>query len=123
MPAFVNPDVPTEWKTFQRYITNQPKEDLNEQLKELSANPMLHTMCPSLSTLTKACLTIPVGTTSVECSFSQIKMIKTRRSNRLGETNLSHLMKIAVESPQTLSDEELEQIVDIWNRKSRRICV
>ena len=51
MPAFVNPDVTTEWKTFRRYITNQPKEDLNEQLKELSANPMLHTMCPSVSIL------------------------------------------------------------------------
>ena len=83
---------------------------------------MLHTMCPSLSTLAKVCLTIPVGTASVECSFSQMKMIKTQLRNRLGETNLSHLMKIATESPQTLSDEQLEQIVDIWNRKPRRIC-
>ena len=123
MPALVNPDILTEWKTFQRYITNQPKEDLNGQLKELSANPTLHIMCPSLSTLAKVCLTIPVGTASVERSFSQMKMIKSRLRNRLGETNLSHLMKIAIESPQNLSDEELEQIVDIWNRKSRRICV
>ena len=34
----------------------------NEQLKELSTNSMLETVCPSLSTLAKACLTIPVGT-------------------------------------------------------------
>jgi hypothetical protein len=123
MPAFVRPDLPTEWKTFRRYITNQPKEGLSEQLKELSTNSMLQTMCPSLSALAKVCLTIPVGTASVERSFSQMKMIKTRLRNRLGEANLSHLMKIAIESPQTLSDEELEQIVDIWSRKSRRICV
>ena len=80
---------------------------------------MLETVCPSLSTLAKACLTIPVGTASVELSFSQMKIIKTRLRNRLGDTiDLSHLMKIVIESPQSLSDEELEQVIDIWNRKS-----
>ena len=57
---------------------------MNEQLKELSTNSMLETMCPSLSTLAKDCPTIPVGTASVECSFSQIK---TSLRNRLGDTN------------------------------------
>ena len=52
-------------------ITNQPKEVMNEQLKELSTNLMLETMCPSLSTLENVCLTIPVGTVFVERSFSQ----------------------------------------------------
>ena len=79
---------------------------MSEQLKELSTNSMLQTMCPSLSTLARVCLTIPVGTASVECSFY-----------------LSHVMEIAIESPQTLSNEELEQIVDVWSRKSRRIYV
>ena len=77
MPAFVNSDSPTEWKMYQRYIANQPKEDINEQLKELSTNSMLKTMCLSLSVLAKICLTIPVGTASVERSFSQMKKIKT----------------------------------------------
>ena len=31
MPAFINPDVPTEWKAFRKYITNQPNEDMSEQ--------------------------------------------------------------------------------------------
>ena len=57
-----------------------------------------------------------MGTGSVERSFSQMKVIK--KKNSLGDTNLSHLMKIVIESPQSLSYEELEQIVDIWNRKS-----
>ena len=52
-----------------------------------------------------------------------MKMIKIRLRNSVGNTNLSHLMKIAIESPQSLSDEELEEIVDIWNRISRRISV
>ena len=29
MPAFVSSDLPTECKTFRRYITNQPKEDMH----------------------------------------------------------------------------------------------
>ena len=34
MPAVItsSSDLPTEWKIFQRYITNQPREDIKEQL-------------------------------------------------------------------------------------------
>ena len=80
MPALVSPDLPTEWKTFQRYITNQPKEDMNKQLKELSTYLILETMCLSLSTLVKVCLTIPVGTNSVQCSSSQMNKNPTEES-------------------------------------------
>ena len=76
-PAFVSSDLLIEWKTFRKYITNQPKEDINKQLKELSTSSMLEIMCPGLSTLANICLTIPVGTALVERSFSQMKMIKT----------------------------------------------
>lgn len=123
MPALIASDLETEWKTFRKYISNQSKEDANSQLKELSTSSMLETMFPYLSTLAKICLTIPVGTASVERSFSQMKMIKTRLRSRLGEVSLSHLMKIAIESPQNLSDTEVEQIVEIWDRKPRRIGV
>ena len=123
MPALVSSDLKTEWKTYRRYITNQPKENMKEQLKELSTNSMLETMFPNLSVLAKVCLSIPVGTASVERSFSHMKMIKSRLRSRLGECNLSHLMKISIESPQKLSNDDLEQIVDIWNRKPRRLPV
>ena len=84
---------------------------------------MMQTMFPNLIILANVCLTIPVGTASVERSFSQLKMIKSRLRNRLGEANLSYLMKIALESLETLSDEELEQIMNVWTIKSRRIAV
>ena len=80
-------------------------------------------MFPNLSTLSTVCLFIPVTTASVEQSFSQMKMIKTRLRNRIGETSLSHLMTIAIESPEKLTDNDLENIIDIWNRKPRRIIV
>ena len=83
----------------------------------------LISMFPNLNTLASICLTIPIETASVERNFSQMKMIKTRIRSRLGEKSLSHLMKIAIESPEKLSDSDLENIVDIWPRKSRRTIV
>ena len=59
------------------------------QLQELVTNDMLKTMFPSLNTLANVCLSIPVGTASVEWSFSEMKMIKTRLRNRIGESSLS----------------------------------
>ena len=43
--------------------------------------------------------------------------------NQLGEKSLSYLMKIAIEAPQKLSDDDLETIVGIWTRKPRKIVV
>ena len=84
---------------------------------------MMQTMFPNLSILANVCLTIPVRTASVERSFSNMKMVKTRLRNRLGEANLLYLMKIALESPEALSEEELEQVVSVWTRKPRRTAV
>ena len=77
---------------------------------------MLKTMFPHLNTLANVCMTIPVGTASVERSFSQMKMIKNHLRNRLGEKSLSYLMKIAIKAPQKVSDDNLETIVGIWTR-------
>ena len=57
---------------------------------------------------------------SVERSFSQMKLIKTRLCTRLGELSLSHLMNIAIESPETLSEGDLEEVITVWNRNGRR---
>ena len=93
------------------------------QLHELVTNETLISMFPNLNTLASICLTIPIGTASVERSFSHMKLIKTRLRSCLGGKGLSHLMKIAIESPEKLSDSDLENIVDIWYRSSRRIII
>ena len=90
------------------------------QLKELTTNSMLIAMFPNLSIIANICLSIPVGTASVEWSFSQMKIIKPRLRNRLEEISLSLLMKIAIESSQ-MSDRDLEEVIDIWNRKPQRV--
>lgn len=86
--ALISPDIRTEWKTFRSYLSKQPKGTLYFQLTELTTNEMLITMFPNISTLVNVCLSIPVGTASVERSFSQMKLIKTRLRNRTGESSL-----------------------------------
>ena len=104
-------------------MSKQPKANMKLQLKELVTNGMLTAMSPNLSTLGNICLSIPVSTASVERSFSQMKLLKTRLRNRLSDSSLLHLMTIAIESPDKLSDSDTEEIVNVWNRKSRRVLV
>ena len=68
MPPFIYSDLQTEWKTFRRDITNQPKKEMNEQLKELFTSSLLETVS-MLSTLVNVCLTFLVRSASVEHSF------------------------------------------------------
>ena len=79
----------------------------------------------NLSTLATISLAIPVATASVERSFSQMKLIKTRLCSCLSDTSLSYLIKvlIAIEPPDKLLDSDLEEIVDTWNRKSTKIAI
>ena len=96
---------------------------MKAQLKELASNDMIKTLFPNLSKIGAICLSIPVITASVERSFSQMKLIKTRLRSSLNDKSLSNLMKIALESPDELTDSHLEEVVNMWNRKSRRIVV
>ena len=96
---------------------------MKAQLKELASNDMIKTLFPNLSKMGAICLSIPVTTASVERSFSQMKLIKTHLRSSLNDKSLSNLMKIALESPDELTDSHLEEVVNVWNRKSRRIVV
>ena len=96
---------------------------MKAQLKELASNDMIKTLFPNLSKIGAICLSIPVTTASVERSFSQMKLIKTCLRSSLNDKSLSNLMKIALESPDELTDSHIEEVVNVWNRKSRRIVV
>ena len=65
-------------------------------------------MCPSLNKLF-----ISIGAASVEESFSQIKIIKTRLQKNRRDINSSYLMKIAIESSQYFSNDEHKKIAHI----------
>ena len=78
---------------------------------------------PNLQKIASIGLTLPVSTATVERSFSQMKLIKTRLRNSLTEGRLTQLMRIAMEPPDQLREDEIEVILDNWNRKPRRISI
>ena len=51
-------------------------------------------------TLLDILMAMPIGTVTVERSFSQMKLTKTRLRNRLSDINLCRLVRIAVEGPE-----------------------
>ena len=116
-------DLSTEWKTNCQLLIKQPNNGISIQLKELLTNDMLIALFPNLHKLATICLSIPISIASAERSFSDMKLIKNRFRNLLTELNLSNLMKIVIESPAKLTDSDLEEIIDVWNRKGRRIAV
>ena len=50
---------------------------------------------------------IPMTTCTVEGSFCQIKLVKIRLRNRLGDEMFDILMKISIDGPKTLEDERI----------------
>ena len=82
----------------------KPKANMKSQLTDMVSNDMLTTMFPNLHTIATISLSIPVATASVERSFSQMKLMMTRLRSSSKDTSLSHLMKIAIESPNKLTE-------------------
>ena len=77
---------------------------------------------PQVYIFAQILLTLPVGTATVERSFSQMKLIKNRLRNRLSDNNLAHLMKIAIEGPELrivnfaeILDIETGCLITIWH--------
>ena len=52
---------------------------------------------------------IPMTTCTVERSFNQMKLVKARLRNLLGDDTLDMVMKISIEGPETFEDEELDK--------------
>ena len=67
-------------------------------------------------------LALPVGTATVERLFSEMKLVKTRLRNRLSDSNLSRLMRIAIEGPE-LSSADFNEILDVYMEHNRRILL
>ena len=65
-----------------------------------------------MTTLLHIVSVLPVGSTTVERSFSRMKLIKTRLRNRLGEERLEMLMLIGMEGPEELTDGMREAMID-----------
>lgn len=64
---------------------------------------------------------LPMANGRLERLFSQLKLIKSDRRNRLGENSLDQLLRINVEGPP-LGDWDATQAVELWLQdKTRRV--
>ena len=85
-----------EWQVLRR---NPRNFGLLENQIKLSTDDEFKKMFPILSSLMFKILVLPVGTASVERSFSTLNRIMTDQRNRLTYEHLSALMKISIEGP------------------------
>ena len=67
-------------------------------------------------------LALPIGTASVERSFSHLKMIKTRLRSRLSDCSVAQAMRIAIERPE-IDAVEFEEILEICKEHNHRILL
>ena len=53
-----------------------------------------------------------------------MKLVKTGRRSRLGDDTLGQAMRVCIEAPGTLGNEQLEAIVTCWKgKKPRRLAI
>ena len=101
----------SEWPVFRRALLKEKqalmsaksltKSPTFQQLfEEMHSSEAYVGIFPETYTLINIMMTLPVGTTTVERSFSQMKMIKTRLRNQLSDENLARSMRIAIEGPE-----------------------
>ena len=63
---------------------------------------------------------LPVTTATVEHSFSNMKLMKTRPCSTMGEDTLEHTMRISLEGPDCLSDGAHEATVHHYKGVKKR---
>ena len=114
-----------EWNFFRRVLYKEFKElNMNEVYGKLLTDDTIKAAFPNIVSLASLAITLPVTTASVERSFNDMKLIKTRLRNRLGEESLDQAMRICIEGPDTLSDADLVEIITHWKeQKARRIFI
>ena len=107
-PSLDGDELLSEWKIFRRALLVEKnaimerKEEsvspsMQEILDEINKSHTYGGIFPETWKLLNITMALPVGTATVERSFSQMKLIKTRLRSRPSDSNLEHLMKISIE--------------------------
>ncbi len=123
----------SEWKLFRLALLVEKKAimehkeesvspSMQEILDEMNKSHTYRGIFPETWKLLNITMALPVDTATVERSFSEMKLIKTRLRSRLSDLNLEHLMKISIEGPP-LTDVDLNAIFDIFKQKNRRLLL
>ena len=129
-PLIDGVEVFTEWRLLKSALAKEVKAlvekkkltkppSLQEVKGEIESTNAYTDIFPEMFKLLNILLTLPVGTATVEQSFSQMKLVKTFLRNRVSDINLARLMRIAIEGPDLTAIE----ILDVFKEKNRRILL
>ena len=94
---------------------------MQDILDKMEASQTYGGIFPETWKLLNILMALPVGTASVERSFSEMKLIKSHLSSHVSNSNLEHPMKIAIEGSQ-LTDVDFD-FLDIFKQKNKRILL
>lgn len=114
----------SEWKVFRRALCKEKNlfmsakglskaPSLQDLLQSMQATEAYMGIFPQTFNLLSILLALPVGTATVERSFSEMKMIKIRLRNRLSDSSLNYLMTIATEGP-LMKKVQFEEILNVF---------
>ena len=120
-PLAEHEEVLAEWRVFKRDIAQEfMKQQKPPSLQEIKATMESLSAYNDIFRLMDILLTLPVGTATVERSFSQVKLVKTHLRNRLSDNTLPKLTRIAIEGPE-LSTVDLTELLAVFKEKNHRI--
>ena len=74
----------------------------------------VHNFLNNMKLLKLLALLIPPLTTGAECGFSVMNLLVSPLRKSLSENNIDQLMRICLDGPKFLSEEQLEKIIDIY---------
>ena len=76
-----------EWSSFRQFLNDPSNKRKSHEavIDELCTNPTSSRVFPTMSAMASICRVVPVHTSDVEQTFSQLKLAKTRIRNRMKE--------------------------------------
>lgn len=103
---------------------------LEKELKDLDTNIYIYSivckpensfLMPNMEKLVLLALLSPVGNAVVERLFSLMNITKTLLRNSLGDKTLDILLRLNKEAPETWTEEEKNELVNLWiDRKGNK---
>ena len=118
VPDIDKDDTLAEWRIFKRLLYNI--FSVQDITSAVMASESQCLMFPNLVKLLQIYQIIPLTTATAERSFSTLKLVKSNLRNRLKEDTLDWCMRIAIEGPDSLSDEDVITVIRIWKEKKTR---
>ncbi len=127
LPVVDTEEVMAEWTVFKRAFAKKKKAfmeknkltkppTLQDVKAEMESTSAYIDIFPEIFKLMNLILALLVGTASVERSFSKMKLNKNRLRNRISDSTLPKLMRIAIEGPEQ-SEIDFSEILEVFQKE------